>query len=220
MALGTIIGAGLGLASSIVGNISAARARRRARRRTEQALRDNKAWYDRRYNEDATRRADANYLLTKTAEAVRNRNQQAKARAALMGGSQEAVTAAQEANAQATSDTAAKIAAAGEARKDRIEQQYLSNKRALENQQNQYDQQTADNIATTTSAALKTAGEIASNLDSRDTTDGQEPVVAGQGGSGATGAQGGGGTGGGNGSWLVNGMGMLVPDREGELVRV
>lgn len=36
--------------------------------------RKNQDWYDRRYNEDATQRADAQAMLTRTAEAIRQRN--------------------------------------------------------------------------------------------------------------------------------------------------
>lgn len=210
--IGTLIGAGLSLAGSIAGNIAAAKERRKARRRMEQQLKDNKAWYERRYNEDATRRADANLLLTKTAEAVRQRNQQAKGRAALMGGPQDAVTAAQEANAKATADAAAKITAAGEARKDNIEEQYQSNKKAIEGQQNAYDQQSAKNIASTTESLFKTAGQIASNVDAPKVTD--EPSVGDVGGD--SGSYGGGTTTGGG---IVNGMGETIPLTDPEYVR-
>lgn len=210
MAIGTLIGAGLSLAGSIAGNIAASKERRKARRRMEQQLKDNKAWYERRYNEDATRRADANLLLTKTAEAVRQRNQQAKGRAALMGGTQDAVTAAKEANAKATADAAAKITAAGEARKDNIEEQYQANKKAIEGQQSAYDLQTAKNIASTTEGLFKTAGQIASNVDAPKVTD--EPSV---GDIGDGGTSGGGAT---TGSGIVNGMGESIPWTDPEFV--
>lgn len=174
--IGTLIGAGLSLAGSIYGGVKAARERRRAQQRTQQELRDNENWYNRRYYEDATNRADANYMLTKVGEAVRNRNKAARGRAAIMGGTDDAVAAAQERNAEATADTAGKIVAANEARKDKIEQQYQANKSNIRAQQNAYDLQSAQNIAGATAVVLQAAGSIASALDApgmKSGTDGE-----------------------------------------------
>ena len=50
--IATAIGAGVGLASSIIGGAKAARAARRAERRQREREAEENAWYTRRYNED------------------------------------------------------------------------------------------------------------------------------------------------------------------------
>lgn len=91
---------------------------------------DNQSWYDRRYNEDATQRADAQRMLQMTEDNIRNRNRQAAGAAAVMGGTDESLAAARAANANAMADTAAQIAVAGANRKDAIESQYMAKKDA------------------------------------------------------------------------------------------
>ena len=151
--IGSLIGAGLGAAASIIGGIKARRAAAKANRMLDQQQKDNQAWYDRRYNEDATQRADAQRMLTMTMDRMRRRNQAAAGTAAVMGSSPEAVAVEKEANAQALADTASQIAAAGAARKDQVENQYLANKNALTQQQIAVKNQQAQNIAQATQGA-------------------------------------------------------------------
>ena len=165
--IGTLIGAGLGAAASIYGGIKARRAAAEANRMLERQKAENQAWYDRRYNEDATQRADAQRMLTMTMDRMRRRNKAAAGTAAVMGSSTEAVAAEKEANAQALADTASQIAAAGAARKDAIENQYLANKNALTQQQIGVQNQQAQNIAQATqgaSQALVGAGAAVDEL--------------------------------------------------------
>ena len=49
--IGTLIGAGLGLASSIAGGIANRKARKKQEQMLAQQQRDNQAWYDRKYND-------------------------------------------------------------------------------------------------------------------------------------------------------------------------
>ena len=129
--IGSAISAAAGIGGAIFGGISASKAMKRAKRIVEGQLRDNQNWYDRRYNEDATQRADAQRILTMTNENIRQRNQQAAGTQAVMGGSEESVAAAKAANNQALADATSQIAVAGERRKDQIEQQYLQTKSEL-----------------------------------------------------------------------------------------
>lgn len=71
----SLIGAGVKAAGSIYGGIKASKAIREQKRNIENQLRENQDWYDQRYNEDATQRADAQRLLTMTEDSIRNRNQ-------------------------------------------------------------------------------------------------------------------------------------------------
>ena len=150
---GSLIGAGLGAAASIYGGIKAREAADEANHMLKQQKAENQAWYDRRYNEDATQRADAQRILTMTMDRMRRRNQAAAGTAAVMGSSPEAVAAEKQANAQALADAASQIAAAGAARKDQVENQYLAQKNALTQQQIAVKNQQAQNIAQATGAA-------------------------------------------------------------------
>ena len=117
-------------------------------RAVESQKKENQNWYDRRYNEDATQRADAQALLTHTAELIKNRNQAAAGTAAVMGGTDESVAATKEANARALADTTSRIAINGEARKDQIEGRYLERKDELDAQLAQLQGQRVSDIET------------------------------------------------------------------------
>lgn len=122
--IGSIAGGALGAAGSIFGGISASKAMRRVKKNLRAQKEANQNWYDRRYNEDATQRADAQRILTQTEESIRNRNRQAAGAQAVMGGTDESTAAAKAANAQALADATSQIAVNAENRKDQIEQTY------------------------------------------------------------------------------------------------
>lgn len=124
MGLSSIAGGALGAAGSIFGGISASKAMRRVKKNLQAQKQANQNWYDRRYNEDATQRADAQRILTQTEESIRNRNRQAAGAQAVMGGTDESTAAAKAANAQALADATSQIAVNAENRKDQIEQTY------------------------------------------------------------------------------------------------
>lgn len=131
---GSAIGGALGIGGAIFGGISASKAMKRAKKMIEEQKKENQDWYDRRYNEDSTQRADAQRILTQTNEAIRRRNQAAAGSAAVMGGTEESVAATKAANAQAIADATSQIAVNGERRKDQIESQYLQTKSDLNQQ--------------------------------------------------------------------------------------
>lgn len=122
--IGSIAGGALGAAGSIFGGISASKAMRRVKKNLQAQKQANQNWYDRRYNEDATQRADAQRILTQTEESIRNRNRHAAGAQAVMGGTDESTAAAKAANAQALADATSQIAVNAENRKDQIEQTY------------------------------------------------------------------------------------------------
>ena len=104
-----LIGSAIGAAGSIFGGISASKAMKRAKKNVEAQRQKNQDWYDRRYNEDATQRADAQRILTQTEESIKQRNKQAAGSAAVMGGTDESVAAAKAANNQALADATSQI---------------------------------------------------------------------------------------------------------------
>ncbi|MCM1405167.1 MAG: hypothetical protein NC210_01960, partial [[Clostridium] fimetarium] len=75
--IGSLIGAGIGAVGSIFGGIKASEAMREVKRGIERQRKKNQDWYDRRYNEDATQRADAQRALEITREQIKRRNRAA-----------------------------------------------------------------------------------------------------------------------------------------------
>lgn len=142
-----LIGSAIGAAGRIFGGIKASKAMKKAKRNVEAQRQKNQDWYDRRYNEDATQRADAQRILTQTEESIKQRNKAAAGSAAVMGGTDESVAAAKEANNKALADATSQIAADAEARKDNIEATYMQNDNALVEQLNAIEQGKANAIS-------------------------------------------------------------------------
>lgn len=158
--IGSIIGGALKIGSSIWGGISAAKAAREARNRIGGQLESNRAWYDRKYNEDATQRADAQRLLAITEQRIRDRNRRAEASAAVTGATDESVAMAKASGNQAVADAVAHIADNAEARKDQIEQQYLSREGDLQRRLEEIDRDKARNIASAAGGVGLAAGGL------------------------------------------------------------
>lgn len=157
---GSIAGA-LGAAGSIFGGISASKAMNKARKNIQAQQRKNQEWYDRRYNEDATQRADAQAILSRTEDMIRNRNKQAAGAQAVMGGTDESVAATKAANNDALSNAAANIAINADAQKDRIERQYQANDRQLTAQLNNLEVGKANAISQAAQGVAQAAGDMA-----------------------------------------------------------
>lgn len=164
--IGALIGAGLGLASSIAGGIANRKAKKKQEQMIAQQQRENQAWYDRKYNEDPTKRADTVRLLTQMQEQIKNRNKAAKGRQSVMGGTDDSTTAVKEANNKTLADTTSQIVAANDARKDNIEQQYINRKNQLNNQQMGIDAEKAADTANAVAGVAGTAANIAATIDS------------------------------------------------------
>lgn len=144
--IGGIVSGVVGAGAAIYGGARSAGIMKRIRKQLDEQRQTNQNWYDQRYNEDATQRADAQRMLAKTEEAFRSRNKQAQATAAVMGGTEESVAAEKAANAQAMADATGQITVNAEARKDAIEQQYQQNDQQLLAQIQAAETQRANNI--------------------------------------------------------------------------
>lgn len=141
------VGAAITAAGAIYGGLSASRTAKEVAADIETRREKSKEWYNRRYNEDATHRADAQRVLTMTEESIKKRNNAAAGTVAVMGGSTDAVEAAKAANNAAIADTASQIAAGAEARKDNIEATYLQNDNAYAEQLAQMEREKTKAIA-------------------------------------------------------------------------
>lgn len=162
--LGLALGAAQ-LGAQIFGGIKNAREARKQRNMLQRQQQDNQAWYDRRYNEDPTQRADAQRLLTMTQEQIKNRNKAAAGTQAVMGGTDASTAATKEANSRAIADVAGNIAANNEARKDAIESRYQNVRHGLTGQQMAMSQQQQANTAAAIQGVAGAVGGAADALD-------------------------------------------------------
>ena len=162
--VGSLIAGGIGVAGQLIGGNARARAMQRIRDELNNRQRENEDWYNRRYNEDATQRADTQRILQLTEDAIRRRNRAAQGRQAVMGGTDASVESTKEANAQALADSTAQIAVAGEKRKDDIENKYQTRRENLSNALNNLEAQKAEEIAKATKGVSDTFGGLASML--------------------------------------------------------
>lgn len=152
------------IGSSIFGGIQASKAMKKVQQNLKDRVAENQAWYDRRYNEDATQRADAQRILAYTEEAIRNRNREAAAAQAVAGGTEEALAATKAANNEALSNAASQITMAGERRKDNIEAQYRATDSALDDELNRMQLAKAGEIAKAVGGVGDAAAGIASSF--------------------------------------------------------
>lgn len=162
--LGGAIGAGLGAVGSIFGGIEASKAMKNVKNNINAQRSANRDWYDRRYNEDATQRAEAVAAVNRVEQGIRERNRQAAGTQAVMGGTEESTAATKAANNQAVAEATAAIAVNGERRKDAIETQFQAKDEALQSQLNDLERQKAGNVAQAIQGVAQTGANIAGIL--------------------------------------------------------
>ena len=159
--IGSLVGGAMKIGGGIFGGIKASKAMKKVKANLNNQMKENQNWYDRRYNEDSTQRADAQRILTMTQDSIRKRNQAAAGSQAVMGGTDEAVAAARAANNQAMADATSQIAVAGEARKDNIEQQYMNTKANLNSQLNDLEMKKANAVSQAVQGVANAGGGLA-----------------------------------------------------------
>lgn len=157
---GSVLGGALGIGGSIFGGLSASKAISNVKKNIQGQMAENQSWYDRRYNEDATQRADAQRILAITEENIRRRNRQAAGAAAVSGATDESVAQAKAAGNAAMAEAASQIATAGANRKDKIEEQYMERKNALNEQLNKMEMQKAGMISQAAQGVAQAAGNM------------------------------------------------------------
>lgn len=162
--LGGAIGAGLGAVGSIFGGIAASKAMKNVKNNINAQRSANRDWYDRRYNEDATQRADAVAAVNRVEQGIRERNRQAAGTQAVMGGTEESTAATKAANNQAVAEATAQIAINGDRRKDAIEAQFQAKDEALQSQLNDLERQKAENVAQAVQGVAQAGANIAGIL--------------------------------------------------------
>lgn len=166
--IGSLVGAGLKIGGSIYGGIKASKAMKQVRKNIQEQQEQNEDWFNQRYNEDATQRADAQRLLRMTEDSIKNRNQQAAGAQAVMGGTDESTAAAKEANNEALSGVVSNINAAASSRKDNIEGQYRQRNAQLEQQLDNLAMQGAKNTMQAAQDVGNTSAALAGSFDGGD----------------------------------------------------
>lgn len=163
--IGSLISAGLQIAQGIAGGIKASKAAKKAKAINSAQQSENRDWFNRRYGEDATQRADAQRVLTHTQEIIRDRNNAAAGTQAVMGGTDASVAATQQQNNQVLAEATSAIAAAGEQRKDAIEQQAREREAQLKGEEKQIENNRAMAVTQATAGAASALGNIGGAID-------------------------------------------------------
>ena len=161
---GALIPAAIGAVSSIFGGSSASSAAKERQRILERQQKENQDWFDRRYNENATQRADAQRILQRTEEAIRKRNRAAQGREAVMGGASEETAREKEAGNELMANAVGQVVDANEKRKDMIERDYMARKMGLQNQEAALAQEQAAATTGAVQGVLGAAGQLAGSL--------------------------------------------------------
>ena len=115
------IGAGVGLASSLIGGAKAAKAAREAERRQRAQEAKEEAWYNRRYNEDYVDTAAGQNLVRRAKEMALDATKRAAGAQAVAGGTDAATQQAKDAGNKMVGDTIANIAATDQQRKAQVD---------------------------------------------------------------------------------------------------
>lgn len=157
---GQAAGTALAVGGAIAGGIAAARSAAKQRQMIAKERNSNQNWYNQRYNEDSTQRADAQAAMTNMRNAMAERSAASAGTTAVMGGTSEASAAEKAAQNAALGQTTQQIVINGENRKDNIENQYRTRDAALAQEQLNTERQKAQSIQNATSQLSGTAGSI------------------------------------------------------------
>ena len=163
------VGAGLGVLSSLYGGSKAAKEARKARRMLAEQEAKEKAWYERRYNQDYADTAAGQRLLTQARDFAKSNWKKAEGTNRVTGGTDARIAQAKEAGTKMMGDTISQIAANDTARKDAIDTKHL----AIQNQKaaNITDAaQNASNALIQAGALVDSAGTAAKAPKTTQTT--------------------------------------------------
>ena len=159
-----IMAGGAAIANGILGSISAQKQKRDSLRALRKAENRENNWFNRHYNQDATQTADAQRLLTLQAEKAKKATQAAQGKNRVIGGTDAQVSAVQQGNAAAQSNTMSSIAANAAAKKDAMaanHEKAISNINAQRDAINSnYQANVQKNLANAASGLIKAASYV------------------------------------------------------------
>ena len=160
-----LIGAGVGLASSLYGAQKSAKAAEEQENELAKQRAANEAWYNRNYYQDYLNTVEAQNALKRVRNAWEERTREARARQAITGGTPEQAQAVAEAGGEAMSETVGNLAAQGQQNKAAIDAQKL----AMDTNLSQQAAQIAENRQAAAQQLMASgASMITSGLQSMD----------------------------------------------------
>lgn len=121
-----LIGAGVGLASSLYGAHKDATSAKEQEKELARQRAANEAWYNRNYYQDYLNTVEAQNALKRVRNAWDERTREARARQAITGGTPEQAQAVAEAGGEAMGETIGNLAAQGQQNKAAIDAQKLA----------------------------------------------------------------------------------------------
>jgi hypothetical protein len=163
--IASAIGAGLGIASSLIGGSAASDAAREARRERERAEAREQAWYNRRYNEDYLDTAAGQNLVRRAKDYAKENWKKAAGAQAVAGGTDAATAQAKEAGNKMVGDTIANIAAADTQRKAQVDNMHMQNEQKFAQQRQAEQLQRAQNITNAAQSASNAIMSVAGAVD-------------------------------------------------------
>ena len=164
--IATAIGAGVGLASSLIGGSQAARAARRAERRQREHEASERAWYNRRYNEDYVDTAAGQNLVRRAKEYAKEQWKKAAGAQAVAGGTAAQTQMAKDAGNKMVGDTIANIAATDQARKAQVDNMHRQAEQQFAQMDMQREQNHAQNITNAAQNASNAIMQAGAAVDS------------------------------------------------------
>lgn len=158
------IGAGLGLATSLIGGHQASKAAKAAERRQREQEASERAWYNRRYNEDYVDTAAGQNLVRRAKEYARENWKKAAGASAVAGGTDAATQMAKDAGNKMVGDTIANIAATDQQRKAQVDNMHRQAEQNFAQMDMNREMQRAQNITNAaqgaSNAIMSAAGAI------------------------------------------------------------
>jgi hypothetical protein len=185
-----LIGAGVGLASSLYGAHKAAKSAKEQEKELARQRAASEAWYNRNYYQDYLNTVEAQNALKRVRNAWEERTREARARAAITGGTAEQAQAVAEAGGEAMGETVGYLAAQGQQNKAAIDAQKLEMDTNLSQQAAQIaeDKQAAAQQLMAGGASMITSGlqsiggkankAASPTITATDTAPGAEAAVA------------------------------------------
>lgn len=162
--IGAIIGAAGSIGATLLGQYFAGKQQDKALEAQEKARQEQKAWYERKANENPLSRSDVRALLSAQQELYKSRNKDIEATAAVMGRSDASVNAERAANAQAMAQATRDIAAGQQARTDQAAEQAMQAQMGIYNSTADIYNQRSANVANAGAALGQTFGTLGAGI--------------------------------------------------------
>lgn len=172
------IAAATSLVSSLIGGWQSSKAAQKGYESQKDNLEAKRQmyqdWYNKEYNTDPLQRTSAQRILGQTRDLIRERNKQANATAAVVGGTNASLAATRQANANTMSNTINNIYENTETRRNNVENTYLTQQGnyydSLGTMEANRENQRAKNISQAAQAVGTAANQWASSYDEKTTT--------------------------------------------------